>query len=70
LALDSGWTTPKVEDPVWHDDEIVDAEVVDEIAEDAWRAEEPVGWDVPPPGVAVTRNPNPDGPRWIRREIP
>jgi len=66
LALDSGWTETKVLDPVWHtpapeDDEITDAEIIEEPAYD------PGGWDAPPPGELVVRNPDPDGPKWIRK---
>lgn len=25
------------------------------------------GWDIPPPDISVKRNPNPEGPKWIRK---
>lgn len=62
LALDPGWTTPQQADPVWHDDEVVDAEVIEV---DFPQYVEPGGWETPPPGVSVIRNPEPDGPRYI-----
>ena len=66
LALDAGWTTPTPVDEVWHqpvdDDEIVEGELIEEPALPGLE-----GWDIPPAGVAVTRNPDPDGPKWIRR---
>lgn len=39
------------------DDDIEDAEVIEED-----------GWDIPPPGVKVRRNPDKAGPRWIRKQ--
>ena len=65
LALDPGWTETKVLDPIWHspapDDEITDAEIIEEPAYD------PGGWDTPPPGELVMRNPDSNGPKWIRK---
>lgn len=73
---------PKIIDPIWNtpieDDEIYDAEVLDEptatVVEFPRRTEEnsnePEGWDSPPPGVSVRLNPrrNEAGqPRYIRR---
>ena len=74
------------------DDEVVDAEIMDEdwhqslyVVEkpeeddlaarleasvqmvEARKAEEELGWDVPPPGVSVKRNPDPNGRKWVRR---
>lgn len=64
LELDAG----EALDPVWHqsikDDEVIDAEVIEEPA-----AEEPDGWDdlnaARKAGVRVKRNPEP-GPKWVR----
>lgn len=66
LALDAGddVVDAEVMDPVWHQsqplDEVVDAVIVgDEPAE-------PEGWDKPPPNIKVRKNPNPEGPKWVR----
>lgn len=64
-------------------DEIVEAEVIDEIwhkpmtisepeyaevVQIKQAGEEPNGWDVPPPDISVKKNPlYPDGPKWIRK---
>ena len=54
-------------EPVWQtvtaDDEIAEAEIV-------YDDDEPTvdGWGSPPGDVAVRRNPDPDGPKWIRAE--
>lgn len=47
--------------PVLDDDEIAEAEIV-------YEDDEPLvnGWDAPPADVAVRRNPDPNGPKWIR----
>lgn len=54
VASESVWQ------PVLDDDEIAEAEIVED--------DEPqeTAWDVPPPDVAVRRNPDPNGPKWIK----
>lgn len=72
---------PKIIDSIWHtpmdDDEILDAEILDEpmgtVVEFPKRTEEdsgPQGWDQPPPGVAVRLNPDrdkPGQPRYVKK---
>lgn len=63
---------PGPPEDVWHpsfsdDDEIVEAEVI----EMSDYRNEPDGWDVPPPDVAVRRNPRfgePGQPKYIRKD--
>lgn len=57
LALDSGWTEPVIHDEVWHDDSVVDAEIIED--ERPVQIRQTQGWDIPPPGVRVRLNP-----RW------
>lgn len=70
-----------LDDGVWHqslytveaDKDEEDAVLVEqlqrsiEVAEAA-KAEAERGWDIPPPGVRVVRNPDPSGPKWIKDE--
>lgn len=54
-------------EPIWQstldDDEIAEAEIIDDDPEPLVN-----GWDSPPADVAVRRNPDPDGPKWIRAD--
>lgn len=75
LALDKGWTEPVTYDPVFHtpfeDDEVLDAEVLDEVrVQSPVRQDTSEGWDVPPPGVSVRRNPRygePNERKYVRK---
>jgi hypothetical protein len=82
LALDKGWTEPVIHDSVWHtplDDEVCEAEIMGEddvtvrdtpVKPPAMRVDEPNGWDTPPAGVSVKRNPKfgePGEPKYIRK---
>ena len=58
-------------DPVWHDgedDDVVDAEILP-FPTRREQPPEPEGWDDAnrPRNIAVRRNPDPNGPKWIRK---
>lgn len=39
-----------------------------EMVREQRQAEAAQGWDIPPPGVRVVRNPDPTGPKWVKAQ--